>query len=31
MGDTHTDLDWCTALVEEGRLTVGIDGDPSAA
>jgi hypothetical protein len=31
MGGAHADLDWSTAIVEDGCLTVGIDGDPSAA
>jgi hypothetical protein len=31
MGGAHADLDWSTAIVEDGRLTVGIDGDPPAA
>jgi hypothetical protein len=29
MGGAHADLDWSAAIVEDGRLTVGIDGDPS--
>jgi hypothetical protein len=31
MGGAHADLDWSTAIVEDGCLTVGIEGDPSAA
>jgi hypothetical protein len=31
MGGARGDLDWGSAIVEDGRLTVGIDGHPSAA
>ena len=28
--DLHAEIDWTTAVVEGGRLTVGYDGEPSS-